>query len=97
MRTEKETKKYLDGKFVNDAMAIMAANAVAMYFATQGYLTSSYFSKRTRSYEVIIHRDVEETIVLPRGYVATKQRDIDFVKETGSRMATTDFLFEVDE
>lgn len=98
MRREEETKKYLDGKFANDAMAIMAANAVATYFATQGYLTSSYLSKRTRSYKVTIHREVEETIVLPRGYVATKQKDIvNYMEETGSRMATTDFVFEVDE
>lgn len=97
MRREKQTEKMLGGKFINDAMAIIAATEVAMYFANQGYLTSSYLCKRTRSYEVTIHRDVEETIVLPRGYVATKQIDIEFVKETGSRMATTDFLFEVDE
>lgn len=87
----------LGGKFVNDATAILAATSVATYFATQGNLTTIYLSKRTRNYEVTIHRDLEETIELPRGYVATKQTDIDYVKETGSRMATTDFLFEVDE
>ena len=57
--------------FINDMSAIMACNMMAMHFASEGFLTTTYMSKENGSYEVCVHFDLDHTPTLPEGYLYT--------------------------
>lgn len=55
-------------EFLNDARAIYAATAIQTYFTLNGYLTSSYLDKETKTYEVTVHFDLGHYPSNPKGY-----------------------------
>ena len=66
-----ELKSEKSVTFINDTAAIMAANMMAMYFASEGFLTTTYMNKANGSYEVCVHFDMWHTPTLPQGYLYT--------------------------
>ena len=63
-----ELKSEKSVMFNNDMAAIMACNMMALYFASEGFLTTTYMNKENGSYEVCIHFDFKHTPTLPKGY-----------------------------
>lgn len=66
-----ELKSEKSVMFINDMAAIMACNMMALYFASEGFLTTTHMSKENGSYEVCIHFNLDHYPILPQGYLYT--------------------------
>lgn len=64
---ELESEKSVN--FKSDIEAIMACNMMALYFANEGFLTTTRLCKENGCYEVCVHFDMGHTPTLPQGYL----------------------------
>lgn len=58
-----------DAKFVDFMCAVMAMNAVQLFFASLGYSVHSDINKKTKHVEVRIHFGTFDVPVLPASYL----------------------------
>ena len=58
-------------KFINDASAMLAANALSYVIASQGFLTCTRLDRENKSFEVCVHFDFQHIPVVPHGYSYT--------------------------
>ena len=63
-----ELKSESGKPYINAAHAIMAASAMMMYFANEGFLVSSHLDKETSSFEITVHFDTNRYPKNPNGY-----------------------------
>ena len=83
-------------KYINDASAILAANALAFLIASQGFLTCTRFDKDNKSFEVCVHFDFQHIPIVPHGYSYT-WRSITSSQSSyrNSRVRCITYYFEV--
>lgn len=64
---ELESEKSVN--FTTDIEAIMACNMMALYFASEGFLTITHLCMENGTYELCVHFDMGHTPTLPQGYL----------------------------
>lgn len=87
------------GKFFNFMAAVMALNAVQMFYASLGFSVSSSIHESTKIVEVCIHFDSFDIPALPACYLYTKREITSHAYEAynakpGERVRVMSYSFE---
>lgn len=87
------------GKFYNFMAAVMAMNAVQIFYASQGFSVSSNIYEPTKHVEVRIHFDSFTFPILPAGYIfsrreITSQSFTGYGAQPGERCRVASFNFD---
>lgn len=87
------------GKFVDFMTAVMALNAVQMFYASLGFYVSSTICKKPKLVEVNIHFDTFDMPVLPTGYLYSRREVTSQAYESnyakpGERVRVVSYSFE---
>lgn len=59
-------------------MAVLAANSIAYYFASQGFFVSCTYSAPADVCTVLVHRKIGEKLRIPKGYIFSEREDKDY-------------------
>lgn len=87
------------GKFYDFMTAVMAMNAVQIFYAHLGFSVSSSIYKKTKHVEVRIHFDSFDMPVLPAGYLysrreITSQAYEGYNAQPGERCRVVSYCFD---
>lgn len=88
-----------DCKFYDFMTAVMALNAVQLFYANLGFSVNSTISKETQRIEVRIHFDSFDMPVLPAGYLfsrreITSQAYTGYMAKPGERCRVVSYSFD---
>lgn len=87
------------GKFYNFMAAVMAMNAVQIFYASQGFSVNSSIHEETKHVEVRIHFDSFNMPTLPAGYLysrreITSQAYDGYNAKPGERVRVMSYCFD---